>query len=72
MKDIKECANLYKQLLNKSYTFKLENDIEFTIHFNSSNFFHLIGLHKLTDLERMPDKGYKQLRYNINRETCSF
>lgn len=57
MKDIKECANLYKQLLNKSYTFKLENDIEFTIHFNSSNFFHLIGLHKLTDLERITNNS---------------
>lgn len=53
MKDVKECAKLYKQLLNKSYKFKLENGIEFTIYFSQNNFFHLIGLHKLTDLSRI-------------------
>lgn len=53
MKDIKECAKLYKSFLHKSYIFTLGNGITFTIYFQPESFFHLIGLHKLTDLEKL-------------------
>lgn len=57
MKDIKECAELYKSLLNKNYIFTLENGITFTIYFQPSHFFHLIGLHKLNDLEKLTENS---------------
>lgn len=55
MKDIQECAKYYKTLMRKDYIFTLENGIKFKIFFKSSNFYHLIGLHKLTDVRQLTD-----------------
>ncbi len=67
MKDIQECAKYYKTLMRKDYVFTLENDIKFKIFFKSSNFYHLIGLHKLVDIKQLtdanvsPDKIFKDI-----------
>ncbi len=55
MKNIKECAEFYNTLLHKDYIFTLENGIQFTIFFKPNNFYHLVGLHKLTDIKRTFD-----------------
>lgn len=53
MKDIKECAEFYCSLLNKKYIFTLENNIKFELIFLKSNFHHLLGLGKLTDISEL-------------------
>lgn len=50
MKNIQECAKFYKKhLLKKTFRITLENDIVFEIYFTTKQFYHLMGLHKLTD-----------------------
>lgn len=65
MENILECAKLYEKLLDKDYVFTVENDIRFTIHFTADNFYHLLGLEKLTDVVQLknnqPAKVYKQI-----------
>lgn len=67
VKDIRECAEFYKSLMRKDYLFTLENGINFKIFFKASGFYHLIGLHKLTDIRQLtdnsvsPDKLYKDI-----------
>ena len=46
----KECAEVYQTLLNKRYRLTLENDAVLEFQFQRENFFHLLGLHKLTDI----------------------
>lgn len=55
MKNIQECAKFYETLIRKNYIFTLENDIKFTFFFKVSNFYHLIGLHKLKDIRQLVD-----------------
>lgn len=69
MKNIQECAKLYKTLLNKEYIFTLENDYTFSIVFKQSNFYHLTGLHKLTDIRRL--FGLKTSYDNIYKNILS-
>ncbi len=59
MKDIKECAKLYKTLLNKDYIFTLEQGIKFKLFFKMGNFHHLLGLGKLKDIENLNLKRNK-------------
>ena len=65
MENILECAKLYEKLINKDYVFTVENDIKFTIHFTAENFYHLLGLEKLTDVvqlkNKQPARVYKQI-----------
>lgn len=67
VKNIQECAKFYETLMGKNYIFTLENDIKFTLFFKASNFYHLIGLHKLKDIRQLVDgslslnKIYKNL-----------
>ncbi len=67
MKDIQECAKFYKTLMRKDYIFTLENGIVFKLFFKASNFYHLIGLHKLKDIRQLsgdsvaPDRIYKDI-----------
>lgn len=65
METIKECAVLYKELLGKKYIFTLEGDYKFTIEFTPSNFYHLLGLEKLTDIDQIinakPGKVFKSI-----------
>lgn len=55
MKDIQECAKYYKTLMRKDYIFTLENGVVFKIFFKPSNFYHLIGLHKLKDVKQLTE-----------------
>lgn len=52
-----DCAKNYEKLLNVSYHIiagqKKDETIEFNITFKKSQFFHLFGLHKLTDTSLM-------------------
>ncbi len=67
MNDVKECAELYKTLLNKDYIFTLEQGIKFKLFFKMGNFHHLLGLGKLTDIENLnlkknsPEDIYKKI-----------
>ena len=65
MDNILECAKLYEKLLGKDYAFVIENDIKIIIHFSAENFYHLLGLEKLTDVEQLknkqPARVYKQI-----------
>lgn len=50
MDNLRECAIYYDSLIGNEYTLVLENDIKLVFKFEKSNFFHLLGLHKLTDV----------------------
>ncbi len=51
MTKIEQCLYVYKDFLNKDFFLTLENGIVLHIFFQKSNFSHLVGLHKLKDLE---------------------
>lgn len=65
MENITECAKLYETLLNKDYIFTLENNIKIKLYFSADNFYHLMGLEKLIDIEQLKGKQatkiYKQI-----------
>lgn len=65
MKNLQECAKLYETLMNKNYIFTLENGIKFKIFFKPGNFYHLLGLHKIKDVQQLKDisreKVYKDI-----------
>lgn len=50
MNNVYECAAFYKNFINHKYTVTLANGKVFSFVFQSKNFFHLIGLEKLTDI----------------------
>ncbi len=47
---LKKSAEIYADYVDCDYTFKLDCDIEITVAFRASNFYHLIGLQYLTDI----------------------
>lgn len=51
MDNIARCAQKYAELLEKDYFLTLENGIVLHIFFKKHNFKHLLGLHKLIDLQ---------------------
>ena len=53
MNTINECAEYYATLLNKNYHFILEDKTEFVLFFQKRNFYHLLGLEKLKDVEQL-------------------
>ena len=63
MNTIKECAVLYNELLGKKYIFTLEGNLKIAFEFTPSNFYHLLGLEKLTDIDQIkkakPGKVFK-------------
>ena len=64
MKDIQQCAILYRSLLQKTYYYTLEEDTKFDFYFTSRSFYHLTGLHKLVDLTYLgekPEIAYKHV-----------
>ncbi|MCD8026170.1 MAG: PBECR4 domain-containing protein [Clostridiales bacterium] len=65
MNTVKECAELYNALLNKEYLFRLENNIQFSIFFSASNFYHLLGLEKLSDIAQLKGKKSNQIYKHI-------
>lgn len=48
-----ECANKYDNYVGCDYTFFLDCGINFTVAFKKSHFYHLMGLHKLTDIAQL-------------------
>ena len=71
-------AAAFRRLMDYEYIIKLGRKgriIEFTLNFETSDFFHLIGLHKLTDVinRRLPTAQtfYDCLRGNITYEQLS-
>ena len=71
-------AAAFRRLMDYEYIIKLGRKgriIEFTLNFEPSDFFHLIGLHKLTDVinRRLPTAQtfYDCLRGNITYEQLS-
>lgn len=65
MNTISECAKLYETILKKEYIFTIENNIKISIYFSASNFYHLLGLEKLSDITQFkgkkPNQIYKQI-----------
>lgn len=65
MNTISECAKLYETLLKKEYIFTIENNIRISIYFSTSNFYHILGLEKLSDITQLkgkkPNQIYKQI-----------
>lgn len=57
VKNIRECAEFYKSLLKKDYFFTLENGVTFKLFFKANGFYHLTGLHKLSDVRQLSTKG---------------
>lgn len=62
MNTILECASLYESLLYKEFILTLENGTVINIIFEKRNFYHLLGLHKLYDIDVL--KGNKIQIYN--------
>lgn len=76
MNNISECTKLYQTLLKKEYIFTLEGNIKISIYFSSANFYHLLGLEKLSDVTQLrvkkPNQVYKQiLKGNISDNLIS-
>ncbi len=65
MNTISECAKLYETILRKEFIFTIENNIKISIYFSTSNFYHLLGLEKLSDITQLkgkkPNQIYKQI-----------
>jgi len=53
-----ECINKYKNYVGRDYTFFLDCGINFTVAFKKNHFYHLIGLHKLTDIAQLRKTQY--------------
>lgn len=53
-----ECINKYKNYVGCNYTFFLDCGINFTVAFKKNHFYHLIGLHKLTDVKQLQKSQY--------------
>ena len=51
MEDIAKCVEAYAEAAKCTYGFRLENGEAFTLSFADEHLFHLLGLHKLLDLE---------------------
>lgn len=47
---VKDCFNIYNQLLNKKYILHIEDDLKLELTFSKDNLKHLLGLHKLSDV----------------------
>lgn len=68
MGTLEQCVKTFDSLLYKEYILTLENGLKVIIHFEKGNFYHLIGLHKLTDLPQLCGKDssaskiYKDIR----------
>ena len=65
-KNIQECAKFYESLLKKEFIVTLENGMAFSFYFRRENFYHLLGLHKLTDIQQLqnPNRAliYKEIK----------
>lgn len=65
MENIQECAKLYKSLIGKDFIFTLGNNVKFKLYFKPSNFHHLLGLGKLTDIKGVwngnPSNVFKEI-----------
>ena len=65
MENIQECAIFYNSLIDKDYIFTLENGIKFKLYFKPSNFYHLMGLHKLNDVRLLKINSYNKIYKDI-------
>lgn len=55
---LNECINKYKTYAGYNYTLFLDCGINFTVGFQKKHFYHLIGLHKLTDIVQLRKTQY--------------
>lgn len=66
MDKLKECAISFQKLCQIQYFMKAGSKgklIEFTLEFKAEHFYHLIGLHKLTDIPQL--KGGTSVIFNL-------
>lgn len=58
MDELQRCAQIFSELLNRDYLLTLENGVVLRIFFEKKHFKHLLGLHKLKDLDAFhPKRG---------------
>lgn len=63
---IYECAKKYEELTKYNYTLYLSCGLNIDLKFKPASFFHLMGLHKLTDIKQLtnsknPTTAYKNI-----------
>jgi len=71
---LKECAFAFNKLLNKEYYIKAvrkDKIIEVRLFFEKEHFYHLLGLHKLRDIEQLKINSVK-LFDNILNEKITY
>ena len=59
---LKKCAVRYSEYIGNDFCFLLDCGLTFTASFQKRQFFHFIGLHKLTDLSDLNTKSEIVLR----------
>lgn len=60
---LQEIALEYTNLLDKNFIYKLENHTKIQLYFTTKNFYHLAGLHKLTDIAPLIKASNNSLTY---------
>ena len=68
MDALKVCALAYSRLLNTEYIIKIGRKgqlLEICLHFEKSDFPHLVGLHKLKDIEQLRSDSREKIFNNI-------
>ena len=71
MDKLLECAVAYKNLFDVTYDLKLGSRnklVELSLYFAKENFYHLIGLEKLNDIQKVRGNPNKIFDKIINRE----
>ncbi len=63
MDELELCIQTFERMLDKDYFLTLEDGTVLHLYFTKSHFKHLLGLHKLTDLDAFhPGKGLSAKR----------
>lgn len=50
---LNNCITVYENLIRRHYILTLENDVVLELSFKPSNFYHLLGLEKLSDISQL-------------------
>lgn len=68
---VSQCFAVYNTLLNKKYVLTLEGNIKIELFFSKKNLKHLLGLHKLTDIELVSKRSGAVVYQLIKNETIN-
>ncbi len=71
MKNIKECAEVYTKLLKKTFVVTLQDNFKLILYFRPENFYHLLGLHKLTDINSLTTTSLSRILKQVLSENIT-